>query len=134
METMAKFFDSINRMLGVSTPGELIFHPVFITVCVIAFIYFVLTRMKYFAIAIGGLVGGAVVVHYLYPSSTSNLTEPDQILRCHGRSGTPLGLHRFRSGLAHQSEARDGTGPWATDVPTANGLGGTRLIMCRPSG
>ena len=75
METMAKFYDSINRLLGVSTPGELVFHPAFIAFCIIAFIYFVITRMKYFAIAIGGLVGGAAIVHYLYPSSTSHLAE-----------------------------------------------------------
>ncbi len=90
METMAKFFDSINRLLGVSTPGELIFHPVFIAVCVIAFIYFVLTRMKYFAIAVGGLVGGAVIVHYLYPSNTSNLTELMKFLAAMGGLGLVL--------------------------------------------
>ncbi|MFH1116824.1 MAG: hypothetical protein V1792_23150 [Pseudomonadota bacterium] len=81
---MAKFFDSINRLLGVSSPGELVFHPVFIGFCVIAFIYFVLTRMKFFAIAVGGLVGGAAVVHYLYPSSTSNLPELIKFLAAMG--------------------------------------------------
>jgi len=84
METLAKFFDSINRLLGVSTPGELIFHPVFIGFCIVAFIYCFLTRMKYFAIAIGGLMGGAAIVHYLYPSNTSHLGELIKFLAAMG--------------------------------------------------
>jgi hypothetical protein len=84
METMSKFFESINRLLGISTPSELIFHPVFLIFCAIAFIYFVVTRMKFFALAVGGLVGGAVVVHYLYPSNTSNLTELVQFVGAMG--------------------------------------------------
>ena len=75
METLASFYDYINSILGISTPGELIFHPAFLGFCIIAFIYFVITGMRYFALCLGGLVGGAAVVHYLYPSSASNLTE-----------------------------------------------------------
>lgn len=84
METMASFFDWINSLLGIKTPGELIFHPAFLGFCIIAFIYFLITGMKYFAIALGGLVGGATIVHYLYPSSTSNLTELIQFLAAMG--------------------------------------------------
>ncbi|MDQ7783009.1 MAG: hypothetical protein RDU20_09030 [Desulfomonilaceae bacterium] len=84
METLAKFYDSINRLLGVTTPGELVFHPAFIAFCIIAFIYFVVTRMKYFAVGIGGLVGGAAIVHYLYPSNTSNLPELIKFLAAMG--------------------------------------------------
>lgn len=75
METLANFFESINSALGVKGPGELVFHPIFIGSCVVAFIYFVLTRMKYFALLVGGLMGSAVIVHYWYPKNTSNLTE-----------------------------------------------------------
>lgn len=75
METLAGFFDSINQALGVSGPGELVFHPVFLGICIVAFIYFIFTGMKYFAVALGGLIGGAVIVHYWYPKNTSNLTE-----------------------------------------------------------
>ncbi len=49
METMANFFEWINRLLGVSGPGELVMHPVFIGFCVVAFVYTVYTHMKYFS-------------------------------------------------------------------------------------
>ncbi len=80
MEALANFFESINKALGVKGPSELIFHPVFIGSCVIAFIYFVIARMKYFALAVGGLMGGSLVVHYLYPTSTQNLSQLIQFL------------------------------------------------------
>lgn len=75
METMARFFDSINRMLGVQSQGELIFHPVFIGLCIVAFIYCLVKRMKYFSISIASLMGGVAIFHYLYPSDSSNLTD-----------------------------------------------------------
>lgn len=75
METMARFFDSINRLMGVKSQGELIFHPVFIGVCIIVFIYCLVKRMKYFCIAIAGLMGGALIFHYMYPADSSNLTQ-----------------------------------------------------------
>lgn len=80
MEALANFFESINRALGVKGPSELVFHPVFIGFCIVAFIYFVIARMKYFALVIGGLMGGAIVVHYLYPTSTQNLSQLIQFL------------------------------------------------------
>jgi len=80
METMANFFESINKLLGVSGPKELIFHPVFIGLCVVLLIYSVFARMKYFAISLFGLMGGAVIYHYLFPKNTSNLHELIQFL------------------------------------------------------
>jgi hypothetical protein len=73
METMANFFESINRLLGVSGPGELVMHPVFLGLCLAVFIYAVVTRMKYFALVLAGLMGGAVIFHYMYPEQGSNL-------------------------------------------------------------
>jgi hypothetical protein len=75
METMANFFEWINRLLGVTGPGELVMHPVFIGFCLVAFIYSVITHMKYFALALGGLMGGALIFHYLYPEQSSNLND-----------------------------------------------------------
>lgn len=73
MEAMANFFESINRFLGVGGPGELVMHPVFLGICLAAFIYALVTHMKYFALILAGLMGGAVIFHYLYPAEGSNL-------------------------------------------------------------
>jgi len=73
METMANFFESINRALGVTGPGDLVMHPVFLGLCVVAFIYAWVTRMKFIALILAGLMGGAVIFHYLYPEQSSNL-------------------------------------------------------------
>ncbi|MBI5252101.1 MAG: hypothetical protein HY912_21610 [Desulfomonile tiedjei] len=73
METLANFFESINKFLGVSTPMELVFHPVFMGVMIVLFLYALFTGMKYFAITVGGLMGGAAVIHYLYPQQASDL-------------------------------------------------------------
>ncbi|MGO9570670.1 MAG: hypothetical protein ACLP5H_24330 [Desulfomonilaceae bacterium] len=73
MESMSNFFESINRLLGVSGPGELVMHPVFLGLCVVAFIYTLVTHMKYFSLILAGLMGGAVIFHYLYPDQSSNL-------------------------------------------------------------
>lgn len=75
MESMANFFESINRLLGVSGPGELVMHPVFLGFCFVAFVYALVTHMKYFAIALAGLMGGAVIFHYFYPAESSNLSD-----------------------------------------------------------
>jgi hypothetical protein len=75
METLANFFDWINQLLGVSGPGELVMHPVFLGLCFVAFIYALVTHMKYFALILAGLMGGAVIFHYLYPEQSSNLNE-----------------------------------------------------------
>ena len=73
METMSNFFEWINRLLGVSGPGELVMHPAFLGLCFAVFVYAVITRMKYFALILAGVMGGAVIFHYLYPEQGSNL-------------------------------------------------------------
>jgi hypothetical protein len=73
METLGNFFEAINRLLGVSGPGELVTHPVFIGLCIVAFLYTLFTGMKYFAVGIAGVLGTVVISHYFYPSDTSNL-------------------------------------------------------------
>jgi hypothetical protein len=73
METMANFFESINRFLGVTGPGELVMHPAFLGVCFVVFVYALVTRMKYFALILAGVMGGAVIFHYLYPAEGSKL-------------------------------------------------------------
>jgi hypothetical protein len=75
METLANFFESINRLFGVSGPAELVMHPVFLGFCFVAFVYAVVTHMKYFALALAGLMGGAIIFHYLYPEESSNLSD-----------------------------------------------------------
>ncbi len=75
METMANFFESINRFLGVTGPGELLMHPAFLGLCLAFFIYAVVTHMKYFALTLAGVMGGAVIFHYLYPAEGSNLRD-----------------------------------------------------------
>jgi hypothetical protein len=72
---MSNFFESINRFLGVTGPGELIMHPAFLGLCFAVFVYCVVTRMKYFALALAGVMGGAVIFHYLYPAEGSNLRD-----------------------------------------------------------
>jgi hypothetical protein len=73
MEALSNFFEAINRFLGVSGPGELVTHPVFLVLCIVAFLYTLFTGMKYFAVGIAGVLGTAVISHYLYPADTSNL-------------------------------------------------------------
>jgi hypothetical protein len=73
MQTLANFFESINKFFGVKSGGELIFHPVFIGIAVVVFIYCFAKNMKYFCIAIAGVMGGAAIFHYLYPGDTSHL-------------------------------------------------------------
>jgi hypothetical protein len=75
MQTMANFFESINRLLGVGGPGELIFHPVFIGVCILLFLYALARRRKILTLGVGALMGFAAAFHYLYPRDSSNLTE-----------------------------------------------------------
>ena len=75
MEALANFFEWINRMLGVWGAGELVFHPVFIGICVALFIYGVATGKRFLGVGIGGLLGGALIFHYLYPHDSSALSE-----------------------------------------------------------
>jgi hypothetical protein len=73
METLGHFFESINQLLGVTGPGELIFHPVFIGICVVLFLYGVFAGKKVLAVGLGGLMAGALVFKYLYPEDASQL-------------------------------------------------------------
>jgi hypothetical protein len=75
METMARFFDYINNLLGVTTPMELVFHPVFIGICVAALIYSIVKQWKFFSLGITGLMGGAATYYYLFPKEGSDLGE-----------------------------------------------------------
>jgi hypothetical protein len=75
MQTLTNFFESINKLLGVSGPGELIVHPVFIGLCVILFLYALARRRKFLILGIGGFMGSAAIFHYFYPKDSSNLTE-----------------------------------------------------------
>jgi hypothetical protein len=74
MEALSNFFEGINGFLGVQGPGDLLMHPVFIGLCVAGFIAALLMRMKFMALAIAALVGGALVFHYTYPESSADLT------------------------------------------------------------
>lgn len=74
METLTNFFEAINKALGVSAPMDLVFHPVFMGAAIVLFIYALATGMKYFAVTLGGLMGGAAIIHYLYPATASDLS------------------------------------------------------------
>jgi hypothetical protein len=67
MEGLSHFFEGINQFLGVTGPGELLFHPVFIGFCLLIFIYSTWVGMKYVSLPIGALMGGGVIYHYLWP-------------------------------------------------------------------
>ncbi len=73
MESLANIFDAVNRFLGVNGPKELLFSPVFLGACLVAFLYTLFTGMKYLAVLIGGLIGSAIIIHYLYPADPSQL-------------------------------------------------------------
>jgi hypothetical protein len=73
METIARFYDWINSLLGVQTTEELILHPVFIGLCVLVFIYAVAMGLKWLSVPAIGLIGGALIYVYLYPEDTSDL-------------------------------------------------------------
>ncbi|MBM4325617.1 MAG: hypothetical protein FJ118_00510 [Deltaproteobacteria bacterium] len=73
METMARFFDWINRLFGVESGGELLFHPVFIGFFIVAFVYCLIKGWKYSALTVFSFMGGALIFSYLYPEDSSNL-------------------------------------------------------------
>ncbi|MEJ2717134.1 MAG: hypothetical protein P8182_08335 [Deltaproteobacteria bacterium] len=75
METMSNFFESLNTLLGVKTPGELLFNPIFIGICIAVFIYCLIKGWKFFSLTILGLLGGALIFHYFYPEKGSDLTQ-----------------------------------------------------------
>lgn len=67
MQSLTNFFEAINQYLGVTGPGDLLFHPVFIGFCLVLFIYSTWVGMKYISLPIGALMGGGVIYHYLWP-------------------------------------------------------------------
>jgi hypothetical protein len=67
MEGLSRFFESINQFLGVTGPSELLFHPVFIGLCLVIFIYATWVGIKYVSLPIGALMGGGIIYHYLWP-------------------------------------------------------------------
>ena len=67
MQALSNFFESINQFLGVSSPGELLFHPAFIGLCLVLFIYATWVGIKYVSLPIGALMGGGIIYHYLWP-------------------------------------------------------------------
>lgn len=73
METLSQFFERINQLLGIKTASELIFHPVFIGLCLVLFIYALIKGWKAYYLAIAGLLGGGIIFKYLYPADTTDL-------------------------------------------------------------
>ena len=90
METLANFFEAFNRFVGVSSPGELVFNPVFVGICLVIFIYAVFTGQKYVSLPVGGLLGGGAIWHYLYPQEGSHLGELIQFVGAMGLLGLIL--------------------------------------------
>jgi len=84
MEALAHFFESINRLLGVTGPGEMIFHPIFIGICVVLFLYGVFAGKRFLAVGLGGLMAGAAVFKYLYPQDSSQLGDLIKFLAAMG--------------------------------------------------
>lgn len=75
MHYLTNFFEWINSLLGVTGPRELVSHPVFIGICVALLLYAVARRRKFMILGFGGLMGSAVIFHYLYPKDSTNLTD-----------------------------------------------------------
>lgn len=90
MEALTNFFEAINKLLGVSTPGELLFHPVFLGVCIALFIYALATGMRYFAVVMAGFMGGAAIIHYMYPENASDLAQLMKFVAAMGALGLVL--------------------------------------------
>jgi hypothetical protein len=90
MEALTNFFEAINRFLGVSTPGELLFHPVFMGLCIALFIYALATGMRYFAVVMAGLMGGAAIIHYWYPENSADLPQLLKFVAAMGGLGLVL--------------------------------------------
>ncbi|MBI5569994.1 MAG: hypothetical protein HY914_08625 [Desulfomonile tiedjei] len=80
MDSLAQLFEAFNKFVGVSSPGELVFNPVFIGICLLLFIYALLTGQKYVSLPVGGIMGGGVIWHYLYPKEGSGLGDLVQFI------------------------------------------------------
>lgn len=84
MEALTNFFQSINQMLGVAGPGELIFHPVFLGICMVLFLYGLFAGKRFMAVGLGAFMAGAAIFHYLYPEDSSQLGELIKFLAAMG--------------------------------------------------
>ncbi len=98
METMSQFFESINRLLGIQHAGELLFHPVFIGLLIILFIYSFIKGWKGFYLSIAGLLGGGLIFKYLYPADSSDLLQLVKFLGAMGGFGLVLIYFGFVKG------------------------------------
>jgi hypothetical protein len=84
METLANFFEWINELFGVSSGGELLFHPVFLGFCIAMIILSIAMHWKASGIIFSAMLGGAVCFRYLWPENTSNLGELVKFLAAAG--------------------------------------------------
>ena len=75
MQAMAEVFEWVNRLLGVKGPEQLIFHPVFIALCVILVVFGFIKGWKALYLPVFTILGGAVIFHYFYPEDASRLDE-----------------------------------------------------------
>lgn len=73
MQTLASFFEWINKTLGVEKGTDLLFHPAFIGLVLILFVYCLIKGWKIFGAVIYLVMATAVIHHYLWPSNTSDL-------------------------------------------------------------
>ncbi len=84
MKTLAAFFEGINNLLGISGPGQLLFHPVFIGLCIAICIYSFVKGWKLIYLLVAGGIGSAVIHHYFYPKRGSDLTDLMQFVGAEG--------------------------------------------------
>jgi hypothetical protein len=84
MKTLAAFFEGINDLLGISGAGELLFHPVFIGICIAICIYSFVKGWKSIYLLIAGGIGSAVIYYYFYPKRSSDLVDLVQFIGIEG--------------------------------------------------
>lgn len=88
METLTAFFEWINQLFGVEGAHELIFHPVFVGICIALFIVGLWKGWKALYLPIAALIGGGIIFKYLYPETSQDLAG---LIKFLGASGV-LGL------------------------------------------
>jgi hypothetical protein len=90
MQSIVDLFEAINRYLGVSGPADLVVHPIFLGFCILLLLYALFARMKVTAIIIAGCLGAGAIIHYLYPSDTSQLVDLVKFIGAMGALGLVL--------------------------------------------
>jgi hypothetical protein len=75
MEALARFYDKINAMMGVKSTEDLVFHPWFIGLLVVGFLYGAWKGYKWLSVPILGIGGTAALYHYMWPSDTTKILE-----------------------------------------------------------